>query len=238
MNLCVIPARGGSKRIPRKNVRPFGGRPIIEWSIDAALASGVFDLVWVSTDDPEIAAIARAAGAGVPFTRPPHLADDHAGTRAVVRHAVLHAQAIAETPQVTCCLYPTAPFVTAADLRSATGLLQREPDAMLVMTVTPFPSPIWRALEIDRGRIARVFPEHAGARSQDLPVAYFDAGQYYVGRSAVWIDTNGPFVGGALPVILPPERAHDINTLDDWDAAERDFAVLRAADIASARRPS
>ncbi len=229
MNLAVIPARGGSKRIPRKNVRAFAGKPIIVWSIEAAFHSGVFDRVVVSTDDEEIADVGRAAGAEVPFTRPAELADDHTGTRAVMAHAVAALTVAEPSTTIVCCLYPTAPFVAADDLRSAVDLLRTDADTDVVMTVAAFASPIWRALVLDGDRLRRALPGYAGARSQDLPPAYFDVGQFYMARSEVWLDPGRRFVTGAVPIVVPAERAIDINTAADWAHAERTFRALGLA---------
>jgi len=230
VNLAVIPARGGSKRVPRKNVRPFAGKPVIVWSIEAAIAAGAFEHVIVSTDDQEIADVARAAGASVPFLRPAELADDHTGTRPVMRHAVTAFAELHGLPDTVLCLYPAAPFVTAAHLREAVALLAERADVDVVMPVAEFPSTIWRALGIDDGRLKRHFPEHGAARSQDLPPAYYDAGQWYLARGPVWTGSERRFVTGALPLVVPPHLAHDINTPADWERAERDFLARREED--------
>lgn len=226
--LALIPARGGSKRIPRKNIRDFCGRPIIAWSIGAALDSGCFDQVWVSTDDEEIAQVARAAGAEVPFMRPAALSDDHAGTIAVVRHAIEWQRAHGRPADAVCCLYATAPFVGAADLRR--GLEQLETSgADFAFTATRYPFPIQRALRVDaQGRVAMFQPEHFATRSQDLEEAFHDAGQFYWGRADAWLAASTLFGPQSVAVLLPPHQVQDIDTAEDWTRAEWLFKAQRA----------
>lgn len=229
MKLAVIPARGGSKRIPRKNIRPFCGRPIIAWSIAAARASGCFDRVMVSTDDVEIAQVARDAGADVPFMRPAELSDDHAGTIPVVRHAIEWQAANGETPSLACCLYATAPFVVADDLRRGLDVLERSAGDF-AFSVTKYPSPIQRAFRIDAaGRVAMFNPEHFNTRSQDLEQAYHDAGQFYWGRAAAWLSARTLFGPTSAAVMLAPHRVQDIDTPEDWARAEWMFKALQAS---------
>lgn len=225
MTLCVIPARGGSKRIPRKNVRPFHGRPMIAWSISAALESGVFDHVLVSTDDPEIAEVARSEGAEVPFMRPANLSDDHTATVPVVAHAIGEASALWGAPEDVCCLYATAPFVQVDDLRQGHALLHRS-GADYAFPVTSFPFPIQRAVRIrDDGHVEMFSAEHALTRSQDLEEAYHDVGQFYWGRREAWLEGTSIIGPGSVPLIIPRHRAQDIDTPEDWERAERLFAV-------------
>jgi pseudaminic acid cytidylyltransferase len=227
MRLAVIPARGGSKRIPRKNIKPFGGKPIIAWSIAAALQSGCFDRVVVSTDDEEIAAVARNCGAEVPFIRPATLADDHAGTLAVMRHAVAACSVDRDAGRV-CCIYATAPFLLADDLRRGLEILERS-GADYALSVTSFPFPIQRALRMTpQGRVEMFNPEHFATRSQDLEEAWHDAGQFYWGRAAAWLDEAPLFGHGAAPVILPRHRVQDIDTPEDWLRAEWLFRAMQA----------
>ena len=179
MKLAVIPARGGSKRIPRKNIREFCGRPIIGYSIDAALAAGLFDHVAVSTDDEEIAAVAEKLGAKTPFRRPAELADDHTGTQAVVKHAVDWYQREGQPPSVVCCIYATAPFLQARLIIEGHDVLIRSAKDY-TFSVTSFAFPIQRALRMtDGGEVQAMWPEHSGTRSQDLEHAYHHAGQFY-----------------------------------------------------------
>ncbi len=225
MSVCVIPARGGSKRIPLKNIRPFHGRPMIGWSIAAARASGLFDRIVVSTDDDGIAAVARAEGAEVPFRRPDDLANDHAATVPVIAHAV---QALGLAPEApVCCLYATAPFVRAGDLAEGARLLAA--GATHAMAVTRFPYPIQRALRRGAdGRVEMMDPAQMQARSQDLEPAWHDAGQFYWALAATWAAGAPVFGPGAHGVALPATRVVDIDTPEDWSRAEALFAVLGA----------
>lgn len=224
MTVCVIPARGGSKRIPRKNIRPFHGRPMIGWSIAAAQDSGVFDRIVVSTDDAEIAAVARDQGAEVPFLRPADLSGDHAATVPVIAHAAA-ALGLAPDTQV-CCLYATAPMVEPGDLAAALALLQ--PSVTYVMAVTTFPYPIQRALRRDaQGGVTMMAPEHMTTRSQDLEEAWHDAGQFYWARAETWAAGVPVFGPGARGLALPRHRVQDIDTPEDWARAEALFTVLR-----------
>lgn len=220
MHLALIPARGGSRRIPGKNIRPFRGRPMIAWSIAAARSSGCFDRIIVSTDDETIAAVARSHGADVPFRRPAHLADDRATTQAVMLHALQWCQEQGQTPATACCLYATAPFVRAIDLLAAARLLQDEPEGGIVFPATSFPFPIQRAIRIDAaGRSSLFWPEHAQTRSQDLESAFHDAGQFYWGTPSTWRRTSSLFQGGR-PLLLPRWRVQDIDSEEDWTRAE------------------
>lgn len=220
MRLAVIPARGGSKRIPGKNVRDFCGRPMICWSIAAALESGVFDRVVVSTDDDRIAEAADREGAEVPFRRPPGLSDDHTPTRPVIAHAIEALSASGDEPGEVCCLYATAPFVRSEDLSAGLQRLS-EPGAKYVFPVTDFAFPIQRALRCDAaGRVEMFAPEHFLTRSQDLEEAWHDAGQFYWADAACW-QTDLPIYGpGAIGLPIPRWRVQDIDTEDDWHMAE------------------
>src|SRR5208283_4279689 len=188
MKIAVIPARGGSKRIPKKNIRPFAGKPIIAYSIESAIESGLFERIIVSTDDPEIANVAVELGAEAPFMRPATLADDHTGTNAVVKHAV--AWAIDHDRVVThaCCIYATAPFIQASQLREGFASLLAG-DKAFAFSVTSYPFPIQRALRVSsEGVVEPMFPEHVLSRSQDLEPAYHDAGQFYWGTAAAFLN--------------------------------------------------
>jgi N-acylneuraminate cytidylyltransferase len=226
MNVAIIPARGGSKRIPRKNIKPFFGKPIIAWSIEAAIASACCESVIVSTDDAEIAEIAMRFGAQVPFVRPKELANDHAGTIPVIRHAVEWLCQNRVMPANVCCIYATAPFVRAEDIRRGLQSLQ-EQQCNFAFSATSFPYPIQRAIRIDaRGYAAMVHPEHFATRSQDLDEMYHDAGQFYWGTASAWMTGASIFDGGAHVVQLPRERVQDIDTIEDWTRAERLFSLL------------
>ncbi|WP_448254745.1 pseudaminic acid cytidylyltransferase [Ottowia oryzae] len=227
MKLAVIPARGGSKRIPRKNIKPFCGKPMIAWSIEAARASGCFDRVIVSTDDAEIADVARHYGAEVPFLRPPELSDDHTGTIPVVAHAIDWANTNAAQPvTITCCIYATAAFVSATDLQRGLETLARE-GCDYAFSITSYPFPIQRAIRIaEDGRIKMFQPEHFNARSQDLEEAWHDAGQFYWGKADAWLTGKPVFSQFACPVPLPRHRVQDIDTPEDWLCAEALFQLL------------
>ncbi len=218
--VCIIPARGGSKRLPGKNVRPFRGRAMVCRSIDAARASGVFDTVMVSTDAPEIAAFAREAGAEVPFLRSAAAASDHATTAEVLREVLERYAETGTNFETACCLYPTAPFVEADDLARGRGLLL-ESAFDVVMPVAAFSYPIWRSLDRDsEGRVRLNFPDNLNARSQDLPVAYHDAGQWYWFRTEAFFRTGVLMGANTGSVVLSADRVQDIDTEEDWGIAE------------------
>lgn len=226
MKLAVIPARGGSKRIPRKNIRDFCGKPMIAWSVEAALRSGIFDHVVVSTDDDEIAQIAVAYGASVPFTRPPHLADDYAATRPVVNHAIVEMERLHGEFEYICCLYATAPFVESSDLAAAYRSLEGS-SAQFVFSVATYAYPIQRALRLDsKGFVEMFYPEHVSSRSQDLEEGYHDAGQFYWGRREAFLSNVSALTGKSLPYVLPRHRVQDIDTNEDWLRAELMFKLL------------
>ncbi|HEY0596055.1 pseudaminic acid cytidylyltransferase [Sphingopyxis sp.] len=225
MKLAVIPARGGSKRIPRKNIRPFHGKPIIGWSIEAALASGRFDRVIVSTDDAEIAEVAKGFGAEVPFMRPADLSNDVAPTGVVVQHAVQWHQQSGMAIDHCCCLYATAPFVTPELIADGFDRLVGS-EADFAVSVTSFPFPIQRACRIRDGRLQMIDPSAYLTRSQDLDERFHDAGQFYWGRAQAWTELR-PILGEAtLPVIVPRHRVQDIDTQEDWERAELLFGAL------------
>lgn len=230
MKLAVIPARGGSKRIPRKNIKAFCGKPMIAWSIEAALESGCFDRVIVSTDDPEIVEVAREWGAEVPFMRPAELSNDYAGTIPVIHHALDWFVQRGEQPDKVCCLYATAPFVSASDLKQGLEVLQRE-DCAYAFSVTSFPFPIQRAIRItESNRVQMFYPEHFNIRSQDLEEAWHDAGQFYWGQASAWLQELPLFSPDAAPVHIPRYRVQDIDTMEDWVRAEWLFKAMQAKD--------
>jgi len=221
MKIAVIPARGGSKRIPGKNIKPFCGKPMIAWSIEAALQSSCFDRVIVSTDDPKIAEVAKAHGAEFPFTRPDALSDDFTGTIPVIRHA---AEALNMPNEAAlCCLYATAPFVQPEDIQRGLTTLESAP-LDYAFSVTSYPFPIQRALRITPDNLTEMFtPEAFNTRSQDLEEAYHDAGQFYWGRVAAWRAEKPIFNALSAPVMLPRARVQDIDTPEDWQRAELMF---------------
>lgn len=227
MKIAIIPARGGSKRIPRKNIKPFCDKPMIAWPIQAALQSGCFDQVIVSTDDAEIAGTARHWGAIVPFTRPAELADDQTTTIPVIRHAIEWLQAQGQTPKQVCCIYATAPFVSASDLRQGLEILTKT-GSDYAFSVTSYAFPIQRAIRIsDTDRVEMFNPEHLNTRSQDLEPAWHDAGQFYWGSAEAWLMGKPIFSSNAVPVKLPRHRVQDIDTPEDWIRAEWLFKALQ-----------
>jgi pseudaminic acid cytidylyltransferase len=227
MRLAVIPARGGSKRIPRKNIKLFGGKPMIAWSIEVALQSRCFDRVLVSTDDPEIAKVAQAHGAEVPFVRTPELSDDHTGTIPVIAHAT-QWQADHGTPATqVCCIYATAPFMQELDLQRGLELLQSS-GADYAFSVTSYAFPIQRAIRITPHERVEMFqPDQFNTRSQDLEDAWHDAGQFYWGQAAAWLAQKPLFMQQATAVRLPRHRVQDIDTPEDWTRAEWMFKALQ-----------
>jgi len=229
MIVAVIPARGGSKRIPRKNIRDFCGKPMIAWSIETAKASALFDRIIVSTDDDEIAAVAQHHGAEVPFRRPAELADDHAPTVPVIAHALMQI-GIRDSADKACCIYPTAPLLQAEDLIRGYRRLN-EGGLDYVFGVTHFPYPIQRAFRLrDDGLVEMFHRENYGARSQDLVPAYHDAGQFYWGTSEAWLSEKQLFLSQATGVVLPRSRVQDIDNPEDWAFAE----ILMRGTIAGA----
>lgn len=228
MKVAIIPARGGSKRIPRKNIKPFCGKPMIAWSIEAAQQSGCFERIVVSTDDADIARVARQYGAEVPFLRPQHLSDDHTGTTPVVAHAIEWLNHHQGAVTFACCLYATAPFVRTEDLRSGFELLLKQ-DADYAFSVTSFPFPIQRALRLCQDQRVEMFaPQHMSTRSQDLEEAFHDAGQFYWGRASAWLSGLPLFSRHAVPVLLPRYRVQDIDTAEDWQRAEWLFKAMHS----------
>lgn len=220
MNIAIIPARGGSKRIPRKNIKTFFGKPMIAWSIEAAIKSRCFDAVLVSTDDEEIATVAKKFGASVPFLRPASLSDDHTGTTKVISHAIEWHLERGITPELVCCLYATAPLISSDDIKLGKDLLT-ESDADFSFPVTSFGFPIQRATRIKQdGRLEMIQPEHYRTRSQDLEPAFHDAGQFYWGKTTAWLEGKPLFSSKSIPLILPRFRVQDIDTVEDWERAE------------------
>ncbi|CAI8933490.1 CMP-N,N'-diacetyllegionaminic acid synthase [compost metagenome] len=223
--VAIIPARGGSKRIARKNLKPFDGVPIIVRSIRTALESGLFERVVVSTDDEEIARVARAHGADVPFLRPAELADDFTGTAAVIVHALQQLPGF----DYACCVYATAPLLQARYLRQGFDLLEQRADKSFAFSVSSFGFPVQRALTLDgQGALTALYPEFRNTRSQDLPEAFQDAGQFYWGRSEAWLRGEVLFSPASLPVIVPRHLVQDIDTPEDWTRAEYLYAALKA----------
>lgn len=225
MRLAIIPARGGSKRIPGKNIKRFLGKPIIQWSIEAARNSGCFDRIIVSTDSDETAAVATRCGADVPFMRPPDLSDDHTGTIPVIAHAIRWQLQHGESPEEVCCIYATAPFVSAVDLQRGLEVLV-DSGCDYAFAVTSYAFPIQRAIRItESNRVEMLSPAYFNTRSQDLEEAFHDAGQFYWGRTDAWLEERSIFTSNAAPIILPRCRVQDIDTPEDWAQAELMFAT-------------
>jgi N-acylneuraminate cytidylyltransferase len=227
MKLCVIPARGGSKRIPQKNIKEFFGKPIISYSIEAALKSDCFDRVIVSTDDVEIADIARLYGAEVPFLRPEELSDDLVGTLPVVKHAIEWCEKENEEVDYACCLYATAPFVQRQTLVLAfEQLLKLKAEYCLAMTSFSFP--VQRAVKFSgQNRLEMFYPEHSTTRSQDLEEAYHDAGQFCWGKGNAFKGMQSILSELTTPFVLPRHIVQDIDTLEDWRRAELMFQAVK-----------
>jgi N-acylneuraminate cytidylyltransferase len=220
MKLCIIPARGGSKRIPRKNIRLFAGKPIIAYSIETALNSNLFDQVIVSTDDEEIAAVARKYGAETPFIRPAELSDDHTGTNDVIRHAISWYQQQNVDCDFVCCIYATAPFLGPEYLKQGLDRLIASKRSF-AFSVTSYAFPIQRALRVVASEyLEAIWPENNTVRSQDLEEAFHDAGQFYWGRSSAFLNNEILYSPVSVPVVLPRHLVQDIDTLEDWQRAE------------------
>jgi pseudaminic acid cytidylyltransferase len=226
MNVCIIPARGGSKRIPRKNIKEFCGKPIIAYSIEAAISSGLFDDVIVSTDDEEIALVASSWGASVPFFRPPELSGDFTGTTPVITHAVEEMGKLGREYGFVCCIYATAPFVNTQNLKAGLTKLESS-DKLFSFSVCEFEAPVFRSFGLGEGGSVEMFwPENFDKRSQDLPKAYFDAAQFYWGRPEAFAQNNKMFAPHSVGVEIPRYLVQDIDTPDDWLRAELMYQAL------------
>lgn len=226
MRVAIIPARGGSKRIPQKNIKPFCGKPMIAWSIEAALKSGCFDKVIVSTDDSAIANVAEEYGAEIPFIRPQELSDDFTGTIPVTKHAIEYLESQGEVYEDVLCIYATAPLVTPEKIIKAYEQF-KESKASYCFTATNYAAPIQRAFKLNDSKRTEMFqPELFNARSQDLEEAYHDAGQFYWGKSEAFKQLIPVLSEDASPYILPRYLVQDIDTPDDWVLAEMLYQVL------------
>lgn len=223
--IAIIPARGGSKRIPKKNIKPFLGQPIIKYSIDAALDCQLFDEVMVSTDDQEIAELSRKLGARVPFMRSKENADDYAGTADVIEEVLKDYLKRGYSFNYACCIYPTAPFVTAEKLKEGYNLLI-ESEADTLTPVAKFSYPIQRAFKIEEGKLARMWPEYEQSRSQDLEPAYHDVGQFYWYNVETFLNREDKKDYKKIPFIIPEMKMHDMDTEEDWEVAEFKYRLL------------
>lgn len=226
-NIAIITARGGSKRIPRKNIKDFLGKPIIAYSIEASLQSGIFQEVMVSTDDAEIAEVAQKYGAKIPFLRSAKNSDDFATTADVLTEVLENYAQLGQNFQYACCLYPTAPFVTAEKLQKAFQLLT-ESNADSVVPVAAFSYPIWRSLKIENGKLQMNFPENLNKRSQDLPPAYHDVGQFYFFQVAKFLSTQRLFSDFSVPLHISELEMQDIDNETDWKLAELKYQLLKS----------
>ncbi|WP_318522656.1 pseudaminic acid cytidylyltransferase [Photobacterium leiognathi] len=227
MKIAIIPARGGSKRIPRKNIKLFHSKPMIAYSIEAAIQSGCFDKVIVSTDDKEIAEVAVKYGAEVPFIRPNDISDDHATTMDVMHHAITWCENHGLKIESVCCLYATAPFVTAEFLQQGLTRLEKE-GCEFVFSATSFPFPIQRAIKLSAsGEVSMFYPENEQVRSQDLDEAYHDAGQFYWGKKEAFLERKSVFSSHSCVVLLPRYLVQDIDIQEDWDFAEALFQLMQ-----------
>ncbi len=224
--LAMITARGGSKRIPRKNIKEFNGKPIIAYSIEAALSSGVFDEVMVSTDDEEIAEVAKKYGAKVPFFRSEKTSNDFATTVDVIEEVLTTYKERGEEFDIFCCIYPTAPFITSDRLKAAVDELAAS-DADCLIPVVRFSYPPQRAMEIHEGKLVFRQPENLSKRSQDLEPHYHDAGQFYVVRSDSFFKNRGIMVGDILPMELSELEVQDIDNDVDWKLAELKYNLMK-----------
>lgn len=226
MNIAIIPARGGSKRIPRKNLKSFCGKPMIAYSIEAAQQSGLFDRIVISTDDEEIATMALNLGAEIPFMRPKNLADDFTPTVPVIAHAIQTLEAQGCSISAVCCIYATAPFINLSYLEQGYKKMI-ETGKKYVFPATTFPASIFRAFKITEDESVEMFwPDNYNTRSQDLPEAYHDAGQFYWGKPEAFLSGKPFFCNDATIIELPRHLVQDIDTPEDWIRAELMYQTL------------
>nr|WP_300837000.1 pseudaminic acid cytidylyltransferase [uncultured Acetatifactor sp.] len=223
--IAIITARGGSKRIPKKNIRDFCGKPILAYSIEAALQAGVFDTVMVSTDSEEIARVALAYGAEVPFYRSEKTSGDYATTNDVLLEVLAEYEKRGQTFDLTCCIYPTAPFVTGKKLRNAVEQLSAS-DADTILGVVPFSFPPQRAMVVREGRLVFEYPEYLDTRSQDLVPHYHDAGQFSIMKTERYLVNRKVLLGKILPLVLDEMEVQDIDNETDWEIAEIKYRMM------------
>ena len=225
--VAIIPARGGSRRIPEKNIKIFAGQPIIAYSIKTARDSSLFDRIILSTDSEKIAGIGKSYGAEVPFIRPRELSDEFTGTAEVLIHAINWLNERDKFYPYFCCIYPTAPFLEKEYLAKGFDSLRKN-NASSAFSVTSFPYPIFRALKIEaNNRIKMLWPEHMNSRSNDLPDAYHDAGQFYWFDTEKFLQEQTVISSDSIPVFLPRYLVHDIDTLEDWQTAEIFYSAFK-----------
>ncbi len=228
--LAIITARGGSKRIPRKNIKEFCSKPIIAYSIEAALKSGAFDEVMISTEDKEIAQISEGFGAKVPFFRSEKTASDYATTADVLLEVLDEYEKRGMHFDMACCIYPTAPFITSERLKEAVETL-RKSDADTLIPVVGFSYPPQRALVIEDGKLVFKYPEYLVSRSQDLEKHYHDAGQFYVFKTKAFKETGNLMKGNIIPMVLDEMEVQDIDTQHDWELAQVKYKLLHPQNI-------
>lgn len=225
-NIAIIPARGGSKRIPRKNIKNFSGSPMINYAIKAARDSGLFSHILVSTDDQEIASVALECGAEVPFIRPDNLSDDYTPTVPVIAHAISECVSLGWSFDYVCCLYPSIPFINENDLMLSLDLLLANPHVAYSFPVSLYPTPIQRALRMNNyGMMTPFQPQYELVRTQDLELSYHDAGQYYWGHTKSWL-TKDRIHNNGIGLPIPSWRVIDIDTMEDWIRAEMIYTSL------------
>lgn len=229
-SIAIIIARGGSKRIPHKNIRSFCGHPIIKYSISAALEADHFDEVMVSTDDKEIAEISRSFGAKVPFMRSEVNSNDHAMTTDVIKEVILEYEKLGKYYKYLCCIYPTAPFISHDILKESMGLLKIT-GADCVLPVTRYGYPIQRSLKIENGRATMLWPENYLKRSQDLASVYHDCGQFYCMKTSSLLEQMKLFAEYTIPIIIPESEAQDIDNEEDWKIAEIKYKLIKGHNI-------
>lgn len=234
-NLALIPARGGSKRIPHKNIKPFLGIPIIKYSIDAALEANCFDEVMVSTDNREIADVSLSYGAKVPFSRSNNTADDNAVLVDVIEEIILEYKKIGRDFECFCCILPAAPFISAKQLQDGLHLLNST-RADSVIPVARFGYPIQRALKTESGKLEMIWPENIHTRSQDLAATYHDSGQFYWMQTASLLEQKTLFASSTVPLIIPESQVQDIDTEEDWEYAELKFNILKKMKLTDGKR--
>lgn len=224
-SICIIPARAGSKRIVKKNIKPFMGKPIMAYSIEAALNSGLFDVVMVSTDTEEFAEVARQYGAEVPFLRSEKTANDFAGTEDVIMEVLENYKKQGQAFDSFCCLYSTAPFVTAKRLVEGFGYLTDKSDAAI--SVVEYSFPIQRSVRVnDAGHLQPNYPQYMDARSQDLEKTYHDAGQFYFVKTPTFMEEKNLWCKRTAPIVLSELEVQDLDTMTDWQLAEIKFKLV------------
>ena len=227
--IAIITARGGSKRIPRKNVKEFCGKPMLQYSIEAALSSGIFDEVMVSTDDEEIAQVAKAAGANIPFMRSEKTSNDYATTADVLMEVIEEYKKLGQEFAYTCCIYPTAPFITAEKLQKAFSII-KEQNAAQLKPVIAYSFPPQRCEVVRDGKLEMLHPEHRNTRSQDLEPYYHDCGQFYFYDTKELIKGNGIIVENVIPMVLSELEVQDIDNETDWKLAEIKYRMMLERD--------